>query len=393
MGIGLREQPFAYASRARLLDRDDGVSPVVGMILVLGVSIVGIAAILYWGLPAIDEMKANVEFRSAQTQFEELDATVKELVAGTTEKTAKRWQPTLNRGQVGVYNNTEKWLFTVDTYVTGITDNNIVWLNLSDGDSNFTLHSLNTSDDVKVEAYIVHGTSSATPLNVTAADADMPSTTFTDFPQQSVQTDVVTMGSRMFRVSQDGVDRRIENATFKFVVYSGSDVIAQAWYAATGRIDFNLEAGLGSKAVVANNGAVLTGVNGGYAIVNSPPLPPPSVTSGISRTFARLVLMGGNASFAGTDTFDMLISLYATATLASYDCAATDHTDCVRGVKFFNYGTYQQPWYQHLQNRNRGYGFQEISYDNSFETTKYLEDRRDYQGFTLLASSLKLVNS
>src|SRR5687768_8431339 len=68
--------PAVMSLRERLWERDDAVSPVVGMILVLGISIVGIAAILYWGLPAIDEMKANVEHRSLESQFRELDATI-----------------------------------------------------------------------------------------------------------------------------------------------------------------------------------------------------------------------------------------------------------------------------------------------------------------------------
>src|SRR5579884_3487815 len=106
----------ARTPATRRIADDRGVSPVVGMILVLAISIVGIAAILYWGLPAIDEMKANVEHRSVQGQFQDLDATLKELVAGTTEKTAKRWQPTLNRGEIAVKNNTEPWLFATDGY-------------------------------------------------------------------------------------------------------------------------------------------------------------------------------------------------------------------------------------------------------------------------------------
>src|SRR5438874_5489109 len=97
-------------------DDDRAVSPVIGMILVLGISVVGIAAIMYWGLPAIDEMKANVEYRSVQTQFTELDSTIQELVAGTTEKTAKRWDPAIQRGEFAVSNNTEGWVYATVLY-------------------------------------------------------------------------------------------------------------------------------------------------------------------------------------------------------------------------------------------------------------------------------------
>ena len=109
------EDALGAASLRRMRKvEDDGVSPVIGMILVLAISILGMAAILYWGLPAIDEMKANVEHRSVQSQFLDLDGTIKELVAGTTEKTAKRWLPTINRGEINVKNNTESRVSAVD---------------------------------------------------------------------------------------------------------------------------------------------------------------------------------------------------------------------------------------------------------------------------------------
>ena len=386
MLVRLRERvQSALKGAASWRTRDEGVSPVVGMILVLAISIIGISTILYWGLPAIDEMKANVEFRSIQSQFEELDATVKELVAGTTEKTAKRWQPTLNRGQMHVKNNTEAWLFSVELY-DATTNYDFNWGSLSDGDSRFMFYSNNTTADVIVQAAIVTGTSSATEVNVTAPYGNA-------FPQQMNATTLGDEHWTEFRVSQSGADRRLENATFRFDVYVGDTLKARAWYMSTGRVEFSLDAGLGNKAVVANNGAVFTGVNGAYTMVNTPPIPPPSNTSGIHRTFARMIGMGGDASFGGTDTFDMLISLYATATLASYDCAQSDRSDCIEEITYHNYGEYRGPWYSALQNRARGYDYEEQPAISGANTVAYLEDRKEFQGFTLLQSSLKLVQS
>lgn len=384
----------SVAGRAR--PGDEGVSPVVGMILVLAISIVGISAILYWGLPAIDEMKANVEFRSVQSQFEELDSTIKELVAGTTEKTAKRWQPSLQRGELTVYNNTEPWLFAVDTYVTSASDHDFGWGNLSDGDANFAIYSATDESNIKVEGYIVTGTSSATALNISLWGV----TPTTPYPQQMTKTQLATWtaGSwQYFNVYESNSLRRLENATFKFNIYSDDNLLAQAWYVATGRIDFSLDAGLGNKDIVSNNGAVFAGTNEIFTIVNTPPIPPPSNSSGTARMFARFITMGGDASFAGTDTFDVLISLYATATLASYDCAKADHTDCVRAIKYYNFGSYREPWYTALTNTGRDYDFERIDPPATIplqpvQTIKYLRDREQWMGFTLLQSSLKLVN-
>src|SRR5581483_6782861 len=154
---------------------DEGVSPVIGMILVLAISIVGIAAILYWGLPAIDEMKANVEHRSVQGQFQDLDATLKELVAGTTEKTAKRWDPTLNRGEIGVKNDTESWLFTADGYnedPANPAQYNWLFDGLSDGNNAFTIknNGAGAVPGAQVYGYIVGAGNSLTQINLTCTD-------------------------------------------------------------------------------------------------------------------------------------------------------------------------------------------------------------------------------
>lgn len=384
MSDGLRRRVRQHLSGWWRRPEDEGVSPVVGMILVLAISVVGISAILYWGLPAIDEMKANVEFRSVQSQFEELDATIKELVAGTTEKTAKRWQPSLNRGMVNVYNNTEQWLFGIETYAA-TSNEEFMYGRLTDGNDSFAIYSNNSTNAIHVKAYIVTGTSTSTTLNVTAWGV-------AGTAQMADASQTFVAGNWYnFKVTQSNVAARIENATFKFEIYKSNVLVAQAWYAATGRIDFQLDAGVGSKTVVANNGAVFTGTNYQFAMVNTPPIPPPSNTSGVPRTFARMISIGGNASFAGTDTYDLLISLYATATLASYDCAETDRDDCVKNVKYVNFGVYRDPWYNSLQNTARGYDYVLDGVTLDGAAIPYLKDNAPYQGFTLLQSSLKVV--
>lgn len=378
-------------TRPLLLDDEEGVSPVIGMILVLAISVAGIAAILYWGLPAIDEMKANVEARSVQSQFVELDSTVKELVAGTTEKTAKRWQPSINRGDVSVRNNTEPWLYATEPY-SGSTDVGIFYGGLSDGDQVFYLQHNNTIagvaaalTSVKVEAYIVTGTSSQTTLAVSVVSTTKTQMTGTDLASWNANTD------KAFYVwTSSQTAQRLENATFHFKVYSGSTLVGEAWYMATGRIDFNLNAGLGTRAVIENNGAILTGVNGNFAMLNSPPIPPQTSTGGVHRFFGRSVVMGGNVSIGGSNQFDLLVTLYSTATLASYDCALSTHTDCAESARIFDYGTYQAPWYSYLSSTDRGYTFTQASKTINGQTVTYLDDRQPYMGFTLLESNIQL---
>lgn len=390
------EAPQAGSGPQGPLHDDDGVSPVIGMILVLAISIVGIAGILYWGLPAIDEMKANVEHRSVQSQFQDLDATLKELVAGTTEKTAKRWNPTINRGEVGVRNNTESWVFAADGYqadgaiLSSKGSYDFGWANLADGNQSFTVWNAAWFglNNTKVEAYTVGAGASLTQLNLSLEGVNAPGA------QNSGISNWYPNTSKSFTayVSSTTTVVRLNGGPFYFRIYNGSTIVGEAWYMNTSRVDYALHAGVSDRTVTENNGAVLTGVAGSYTIVNSPPIPPPSTTSGTHRFFARALLINGSAAGAGDNQFDLLISLYATSVLATKDCALSTHTDCVSAAKVYIYGSsLQTAWYAYLTDANRGYG--SISQKTATWDTnvKYLEDRQSYMGFTLIESTLNVT--
>jgi len=69
----------AKAVRPVLRAADDGVSPVVGTILVLAITILGIAAILAWGAPTVDRVQAQNAAQSVQGEFEGLRDATEEL--------------------------------------------------------------------------------------------------------------------------------------------------------------------------------------------------------------------------------------------------------------------------------------------------------------------------
>lgn len=372
------------ALRERLQEPDDdAVSPVVGMILVLAISVVGIAAILYWGLPAIDEMKANVEHKSVESQFQELDAAIKELVAGTTERTAKRWQPTLNRGQVVLMNETEAFLYAVETY-NATRYHNFTYWGLTDRDANFTIYNWGpyAINNTIVQAYIVNSTTSGQELRVNSTKYQAGTSAMGQ--ELWPANDSITF--RLF--DANGVYTNVTNQTIRFRIYNASTKIAEAFYVPTGRIDYRLEAGLGTKSVIENNGALLTGNANTFAMLNQPPVPPASTTSGIARHFARAVVLNGTGSFAGDDRFDVLVTLYSTSTLASYDCAQSTHSDCVERVKIYAFGTYADAWYAYLGNSGRGYTFEQKTHSLG-TTLTYLEDTDPWMGYTLLQSTIQ----
>lgn len=371
--------------QARGWPRDEAVSPVVGMVLVLGISIVGIAAILYWGLPAIDEMKANVEHQSVEAQFQELDASIKELVAGTTEKTAKRWQPTLNRGSVLLVNETEAWVYAVEMH-HATKNHDFIYAGFENTDNAFSIRNSATGalvDDAYVEAYRVTGTTTGQPLKVYKAGVEWTTATTDPWP---VNTEIA-----LTLKDAQGVDVPLKNATVRFYIFDGSTKIAEAWFVPTGRVDYVLNAGMGTKTVTQNNGAVITGNGYTSTLINPPPLPPLSTSGDVPRFFARTVLLNATGSFAGNDRFDVLVSLYSTSTLASHDCVATaaPKTDCVERVKIFIFGDQKATWHAYLTNAARGYTF---AVDPTYGHLYDYDDRPDNgMGFTLLQSTVQMT--
>lgn len=372
-------------SLGREVKDDSGVSPVIGMILVLAISVVGIAAILYWGLPAIDEMKANVEYRSIQTQFGELDSTIKELVAGTTEKTAKRWQPVQNRGSIAVISDSEPWLYAIETY--NASYNSLAWTGFVDGDHEFTIWNRGSNlQHLTVSAYIIAGSASPTKLNVSVPGMGTAGA-------QMTEKSLANGSSMSFRLFANGTTPadaspiNLDSALYKFQVYNGKTLIAEAWFAKTGRIDYRLSA-VTDRGVAYNNGAIISTASGSAIMSNSPPIPPSLNTTGVPRFFGRLVALNGTAGFAGQDRFDLLISLYSTATLASYDCSKADGSDCIYAVKLFVWGSQKPVWDSYLVRPGLGYQMKLIA---DPDAGNYLEERQWLMGYTLLSSNVKLV--
>jgi hypothetical protein len=386
MIVRAREQPAARRSGVPQTTDDSGVSPVIGMILVLAISIVGIAAILYWGLPAIDEMKANVEYRSVQTQFGELDSTIRELVAGTTEKTAKRWQPSISRGSIVVKNDSEPWLYAMETYNATVW-HNFTYGNFADGNNAFTIY--NHGADIGgtyLNAYLVSGTTSLTALNVSTSAVDDP---------QMVGGALGTWANgtgKTFYLWKKNVNNQIQNVeygTFKIQIWEGSKLLAEAWYTNTTAIQYDLM-GVTSKSVVYNNGAIISASSGTSTITNTPSIPPITNTTGTPRFFARLVTLNGTAGFVGEDRFDLLVSLYGTATLASYDCQLDDKSDCVNTSKLFIWGENNATWLNYLQRAGFGYQMKQVASTDS-GVGVFLQQREWKMSYTLLESNVRMV--
>src|SRR5687768_5034094 len=62
----------SHSRRSRAADGESAVTPVIGAILILAITILGIAGVLYWGAPMIDRIQAQNAQVAVVGEFQDL---------------------------------------------------------------------------------------------------------------------------------------------------------------------------------------------------------------------------------------------------------------------------------------------------------------------------------
>jgi hypothetical protein len=352
-------RPLADPSRHPREGDDRAVSPVVGMILVLAVSTMGVLAVLYWGVPTVADMKSDAEFQAVANQFRDLSSNIDKLTRGTPGETAKRWRPSFERGAITFEEDDQRWILgtdiaegTSDTHDWAIgsaydTDNNVTIANLDDGP---------TAEDVFVDAWELDA-GVETDLNVSSAE-DCSSTSTTD-DMGSAET-IDRPDAHYFCIyDQDGKIYPLDGETVKFEVTDTSDnILARFYLLDVGSIHYSMTLGPTGRDAYHTNGAVVEGkiVEGDQTeldVATDPPFGPPRDAGDTTRFFGRLVEFQGQGSFGGSDSdrFKLLMSLYSTDVIE-------DHED-VQSLKVWIDGTTQDAWYEYLTLDGTDYNFTE----------------------------------
>lgn len=351
-------------SHARVAGLDVAVSPIVGAIMVLAISIVGIAGVLSWGLPAIEEMRASVALATAVRQLEAFDAEVEALAAGSAGKTTPKWQAALQGGALEVVGGSNRWSVTV---------------NVGSG-HNYTLYGL---DDASANSFILHqhGTASVTKLNVSAwkvvGGEEVPlNVSASSGSTAQMDPNAVSLAAgeerELWVWNATGTAVKFDDVLLKIAVKEesgGTSVKARAWMLDVGEVLYTVETGVGEKAVVATNGILFAGTPAELYAVDSPLVPEPRTFKSASgeetrSLFVRLVQLNGTGSFAGDQTVDVLLNLYGTFSLA-------DEAD-VESVRFVVHGDRRPPWYRFFTDTQSDYRFVKVT-DTGAAGTRSLE--------------------
>lgn len=345
---------------------DRAVSPVVGMILVLGVTVVGVVAVLYWGVPTVADMKSDAEFQAVLNQYRDLNANVDELTRGTPGETAKRWKPAFERGAVTFQEDDERWIVGTDLADGedwGLADiydenNNITLANLPDG----------TSNNVTLSAWTVDA---GVETAITVGDAkDCSSTSDTT----EMDGEIIDDGDEQYLcLYKDGSKFTVDGETLKFEVAdeASGDALARFYLVDIGTLHYIMTMGPSQRDAYHTNGAVVAGHIDDDSQIHldvrtDPPFGPPRDVGGTSRFFGRLVDFQGQGAFGGTDAtrFSLLMSLYSTDIL--------EDTEDVDSLKVWVDGETQEAWYDYYTADGTDYQFTE---QNPSGAPKFIEDR------------------
>jgi hypothetical protein len=343
---------MAPRDRPRPHGREVGVSPVIGMILILAISVLGIVAVTNWGLPAIEQMQTNVEQSNVLNQFRDLDATMEHLVSGSAGQTTFKWQPTIGIGAVDVDQGANRWLAAVDIPNTV----NVTWSGVNDTNNAFTVRSNSTISSFTIKAWKWDsGVATELKLNTSTACSGAPASTMTGGTNY---TFYLTMNQ-----SSCGAVVNIDNAVMSFALYTGSTAVHRAFLVDVGHVHWSSVIGAGGpRHVYAVNGGLMSGPADGLTTESPFSIAPPrdflnSTGTPSTSLFVRMVKFNGTASFSatkgGAEHFSLYLNLAGTYTMAT--------ADNVTQASVYVWGPLRDGTYGALASETAGYKFHPLT--------------------------------
>lgn len=276
---------------------DEAVTPVVGTIMILAITVLGIGAIMLWGAPTLQAIQDRNAVVSMQGEFIEVRTGTLDLMI---DKSSRVPQVVMESGHLGIEQGT-RFLITSDEFdeegggyvgcsmvVTGWTDGGAF-----DIDQGCT--ALNSAPAVDCETAAAGGlcllVSAVTGSN--EADADLSPT-------------VTNTGSTWQFSFDDASD--LSTGTWVLRLYDeDGDVAAQSWILETDRLAWDLSTVSGSYGVHLEGGAVFETNGIRTFLVKSPALQEDA--SGLDDVFLRIptYLDGERSSVSGGNTIGVFI--------------------------------------------------------------------------------------
>lgn len=226
---------------------DEGVSPVVGTILVLAITILGIAAITYWGAPMVARVQAGNALVAMEGEFEGLRDATQELSVPDHSRFPAVAVP---GGTLAIERGT-RFLVSVSH------------------------DALNPACDLDVRGWHPGGT----PNQVTISVIGCRPVTSANFEVHEVTGGTLTeksasVGGSTVTVTDPGTDFRSGDWLFRITdgAASNPEVYAEAWLHSSERIQWRLESPVGERGLDLEGGAIFAHDGGTTYLHKAPPI-------------------------------------------------------------------------------------------------------------------------
>lgn len=297
----------------RLATDDAGVSPVVGTVLLIAIMLLTVTALMQWGVPAIQDLQRESQYKSALSAFNVMDGVIDEVLpeAGSSRQA----RVPLANGALRVQTDNE--VFAVG-WSLGSAD--VTFDDLADDDADVTFTTTATVDTCQFTHYYENGTKRSDDTGTLAGSTCTASRTLTE--------------------------------THKLEVKEGATVHGVVWLFHTGRIRYTADNPQGAFNMDYTNGAVTTDASQNVQWVVNDPLILKLSPNGLT---VSVIDLNGTGGGAGGDAI-----VRVQATLDAVYVRADGTT--VRKADLYPLGAMDTGWL-HFLNTSQRYEFAHTSGD------------------------------
>jgi len=319
----VRTSPAARTTRTVLRRDGAAVSPVVGSVLILVITVLGIAGVLYWGAPMIERIQVQNAQAAMVGEFQELQDSSRELSVPDHSRF-----PTvvISRGQITMASGSRLMLTAdQDASNTGCDFHVTNWADTTTKGSATVLVPNAAGVACRSATLQVYSVSGATLSQVYSAAVTASSTPTTVTPSPAVD---FSTGDWLFRLS-DGA--------------ATPTIYAQAWVMSSDDIVWSTSSGTGARSVTFDTGSIFSQSQGTNFLERAPTIGDSVFGPTYYGLWVRSLAAASYGTITGSGAHQVYLSL-----IGNYD--RVDTTTAYR-LRYDVSGGLAQSWCNSLLNR------------------------------------------
>ncbi|HUR25185.1 MAG TPA: hypothetical protein VM327_04120 [Candidatus Thermoplasmatota archaeon] len=301
----------SHSRRYRAADGESAVTPVIGAILILAITILGIGGVLFWGAPVIERIQAQNAQTAVVGEFEELRDSSRDLSVPDHSRFPTIVVP---RGDLSLQQGS-RFLVTADRDA-GFKPCDLHVINWADTTAKtaVTISQTGCRSGSTVQIYSVSGGT------LVAQTVAVSGTTYT------VAGADFSAGDWLFRLFNAAAP----------VAECPANICAEAWLHSTDQISWTMASSSGKRTVSFDNGAIFSDSGGALFLEEEAAIGDSIFGSQYYGLWMRSLVASGYSGVSGAGSHQVYLSL-----LGNYDRADTAG---VYRLRFDSTGTLAQGW-------------------------------------------------